>query len=103
MEINGAKYTIYSFPDEIGISLSQDRKSKQQCESSDSDSDTLHVDGEKVIAKKKTASQWVIEVERDNKCNDHVSQACVKLMTGHHQLTKHDLGTWGMFLIGDSL
>ncbi|KAF8154136.1 hypothetical protein B0H34DRAFT_676989 [Crassisporium funariophilum] len=58
---------------------------------SDSESNTLRVDGENIALKKKTALQWVVEVERDNKCDDH-------LTTGHHQLTKRDLGTWGMFL-----
>lgn len=91
---------------EVDISYIQDRKAAKRARdaTSDSESDTLRVDGEKVVSKKKkTASQWVVDVERDNQCDDHVGQACVKLTTGHHQLTKRDLGTWGMFLVSGSV
>ncbi|KAJ6610770.1 hypothetical protein B0H10DRAFT_2193239 [Mycena sp. CBHHK59/15] len=73
----------------------------------DSDSDNSEaasgedeVDGKKVKSKKKSLPQLVAQLEIDNACDEHGGHGCLKFMTGHVQLSKQDLSTWAIFLVG---
>ncbi|KAF5331513.1 hypothetical protein D9611_007599 [Ephemerocybe angulata] len=78
----------------------KDKRKKKKKKTSDSDSSGSDgdLDGEKIKNKKKSATQWVAILEKDNACPEHDGRACVKFADFHHQLTKQDLGLWAVFM-----
>ena len=50
--------------------------------------------------KKKSQSQWVQDIEKDNACDKHAGQACTVLPSGaHYQLKMSDKSLWGMMMV----
>ncbi|TFY73318.1 hypothetical protein EWM64_g10694 [Hericium alpestre] len=77
------------------------KKAKRRKAVSDSDSGVdsdRDADGEKARNSKKSTTQWVAQLEHDNKCDEHVGRACIKLRDRHIQLSRTDLHSWAIFL-----
>ncbi|KAF8181340.1 hypothetical protein K438DRAFT_1973409 [Mycena galopus ATCC 62051] len=66
---------------------------------SDSDGEGDTVDGEKVKSKKKSLTQFVTQLEKDNACTEHGGHGCIKRTNGHLRLLKQDLTAWAIFLV----
>lgn len=74
------------------------KKKKSRHNLSDSDDSEKEIDPSTIASKKKSASQWITELQKDNTCEEHPNQACIKFTTHHHQLSKNELGAWALFL-----
>ncbi|CAA7260825.1 unnamed protein product [Cyclocybe aegerita] len=72
------------------------KASKKKVDSSDSDNSTP--DLQKTSKSKKSSTQWVTLLMKDNACIEHSGQACLKFASRHYQLTKSDLGAWAVFM-----
>jgi hypothetical protein len=55
------------------------------------------------VPKKKTALQYIIELQTIHACNTHAGSYCVVQASGnHYQLTKQDLSLWALLIVGHS-
>lgn len=76
-------------------------KKKKSCHNSDSDDINKDLDPSSIATKKKSASQWIAQIQKDNVCDEHPNEACLKFTTHHHQLSKQEMGAWALFLTHD--
>jgi hypothetical protein len=61
------------------------------------DSDDEH--GDRVL-KKKSATQYIVELQVVHICAEHVGQHCIVRPNGlHHQLIKQDFSLWSLLLV----
>ena len=69
---------------------------KRSHQDSDSGSDT-----DKDSQGKKGTTQWIAQLERDNKCEEHPDNlhGCMKLQDRHVPFTKDVLTGWAMYLV----
>ncbi|KAF8130428.1 hypothetical protein K438DRAFT_1948362 [Mycena galopus ATCC 62051] len=73
------------------------KKRKYESES-DSDGEGDTVDSKKIKLKKKSLTQFVTQLEKDNACAEHGGHGCIKCTNGHLRLLKQDLTAWAIFL-----
>jgi hypothetical protein len=65
----------------------------------DSDDSADELDAAKIASKKKSAPQWIEQIEKDNACKEHIGQFCLKFATHHHHLSKEEIGTWAILMV----
>ena len=52
------------------------------------------------VPKKKTAPQYIIELQMIHACNTHAGNYCIIQASGnHYQLTKQDMSLWALLLV----
>jgi len=52
-----------------------------------------------VAEKKKSTTQCISEIEKDNACKEHIDKLCIKFKTGHYHLSKDEIGTWAILMV----
>jgi hypothetical protein len=76
--------------------LKGERPDRTRLSSTTTDSNkdsTNELDPAKITSKKKSATQWIEQIEKDNTCEEHIRKFCLKFTIHHHQLSKEVIGT----------